>query len=133
MEQLDQENLGTAKAYQMRLGLQDIYRLESVQEARQAGETVRATRPAHEAYVGADEALRRMQEQQTEKSGLAQQRSAILKTKVEGESQGKSARKQLEEDAAQARIRVFTSGAPSGAAPTTSLERICGSSDTYPT
>ena len=34
MEQLDQENLGTAKAYQMRLCLQDIYRLESVQEAR---------------------------------------------------------------------------------------------------
>ncbi len=34
MEQLDQENLGTAKAYQMRLGLQDIYRLASVQEAR---------------------------------------------------------------------------------------------------
>ena len=34
MEQLDQENLGTAKAYQMRLCLQDIYRLESVQAAR---------------------------------------------------------------------------------------------------
>jgi len=34
MEQLDQENLGTAKAYQLRLCLQDIYRLESVQEAR---------------------------------------------------------------------------------------------------
>jgi transposase len=34
MEQLDQENLGTAKAYQMRLGLQDIYRLESVQEVQ---------------------------------------------------------------------------------------------------
>jgi hypothetical protein len=31
---LDQENLGTAKAYQMRLGLQDIYRLESVQEVQ---------------------------------------------------------------------------------------------------
>ncbi len=35
MEQFDQKNLGTAKAYQMRLGLQDIYRLESVQAARQ--------------------------------------------------------------------------------------------------
>lgn len=34
MEQLDQENLGTAKAYQMRLCLQDIYRLESVPAAR---------------------------------------------------------------------------------------------------
>jgi transposase len=34
MEQLDQENLGTAKADQMRLCLQDIYRLESVQAAR---------------------------------------------------------------------------------------------------
>jgi hypothetical protein len=34
MEQLDQENLGTAKAYQMRLCLQDIYRLENVQAAR---------------------------------------------------------------------------------------------------
>jgi len=34
MEQLDQENLCTAKAYQMRLCLQDIYRLESVQEAQ---------------------------------------------------------------------------------------------------
>ena len=34
MAQLDQENLGTAKAYQMRLGLQDIYRLESVHQAR---------------------------------------------------------------------------------------------------
>jgi len=34
MDQLDQENLCTAKAYQMRLCLQDIYRLESVQEAK---------------------------------------------------------------------------------------------------
>ena len=34
MAQLDQKNLGTAKAYQMRLVLQDIYRLESVQAAR---------------------------------------------------------------------------------------------------
>ncbi len=35
MEQLDPENLCTAKAYQMRLCLQDIYRLESVQAAKQ--------------------------------------------------------------------------------------------------
>ena len=34
LAQLEQENLCTAKAYQMRLCLQDIYRLESVQEAR---------------------------------------------------------------------------------------------------
>ncbi len=33
LEKMDQENLCTAKAYQMRLCLQDIYRLESVQEA----------------------------------------------------------------------------------------------------
>jgi transposase len=34
MDQLDQENLCTAKAYPMRLCLQDSYRLESVQEAQ---------------------------------------------------------------------------------------------------
>lgn len=34
MEKLDLKNLCTAKAYQMRLCLQDIYRLESVSEAR---------------------------------------------------------------------------------------------------
>ncbi len=34
LEQLDQQNLCTAKAYQMRLCLQDIYRLERVPEAR---------------------------------------------------------------------------------------------------
>jgi len=34
LDQLDQQNLCTAKAYQMRLCLQDIYKLPSVQEAR---------------------------------------------------------------------------------------------------
>jgi transposase len=35
LEQLQQQNLVTAKAYQMRLCLQDIYRMEQVQEAKQ--------------------------------------------------------------------------------------------------
>jgi transposase len=34
LEKLDQENLATAKAYQMRLCLQDIYRMEHVQQAK---------------------------------------------------------------------------------------------------
>jgi transposase len=36
LETLDQENLCTAKAYQMRLSLQDIYRLPTAQEARRS-------------------------------------------------------------------------------------------------
>lgn len=35
LEKLDQQNLATAKAYQMRLCLQDIYRMDQVQEAKQ--------------------------------------------------------------------------------------------------